>query len=120
MDTIKAKVAYIRGMMDGLAIDLDSKEGKVLSAMLNLMDDIADRIDEVDLRLEDLEMYIGDDMPYENFEESFEEEDFVEFVCHRCGETIYIDKSIVNNKEQIECPNCTCNLIGDTTTSLND
>lgn len=120
MDTIKAKVAYVRGMMDGLAIDLDTKEGKVLSSMLNLMEDIGDKIDEIDLRLEELEMYIGDDIYNEDCEANFEEDDFVEFVCHRCGETIYIDKSIVNNKEEIECPNCAYNLISDTTPSLND
>ena len=44
MDTIKTKVAYVRGMMDGLAIDLDTKEGKVLSAMLNLLEDIGDKM----------------------------------------------------------------------------
>lgn len=120
MDTIKAKVAYIRGMMDGLAIDLDTKEGKVLSAMLSLMEEMADKIDEIDLRQEELETYIGDDIYYEDSEANFDEEDFVEFLCHRCGETIYIDKSIVNNKEQIECPNCTYNLMSDSTLTLND
>ncbi|NLM35715.1 MAG: hypothetical protein GX206_09785 [Clostridiales bacterium] len=119
MDTIKAKVAYIRGMMDGLAIDLDTKEGKVLSAMLKLMEDIGDKIDEIELRQEELEMYIGDDI-YDEAEASFDDDDFVEFICHRCGETIYIDKSIVNNKEQIECPNCTYNLISDVTPNSND
>ncbi|NLP29102.1 MAG: hypothetical protein GX370_10160 [Clostridia bacterium] len=120
MDTIKTKVAYVRGMMDGLAIDLDTKEGKVLSAMLNLLEDIADKIEEIDFRQEELETYIDDDIYDQNSEASFEEDDFIEFLCHRCGETIYVDKSIVNNNEQIECPNCTCNLISDTTPNLND
>jgi predicted RNA-binding Zn-ribbon protein involved in translation (DUF1610 family) len=119
MDTIKTKVAYVRGMMDGLAIDLDTKEGKVLSAMLNLLEDIADKIEEIDFRQEELETYIDDDIYDQNSEASFEEDDFIEFLCHRCGETIYVDKSIVNNNEQIECPNCTCNLISDTTPNLN-
>lgn len=116
----KTKVAYVRGMMDGLAIDLDTKEGKVLSAMLNLLEDIADKIEEIDFRQEELETYIDDDIYDQNSEASFEEDDFIEFLCHRCGETIYVDKSIVNNNEQIECPNCTCNLISDTTPNLND
>ena len=63
------KVAYIRGLAEGLELDENKKEVKVLNAMLELLDDMAatvseleegyqdmaDQLDEVDADLGDLE-----------------------------------------------------------------
>ena len=38
---ITEKVAYLKGLADGLGLDAESKEGKVLLAMIDVLDDIA-------------------------------------------------------------------------------
>ena len=67
--TITEKVAYVRGLMEGLDLDADKKEVKVLNAVIELLDDMAatvseleegyqdmaDQLDEVDADLGDLE-----------------------------------------------------------------
>jgi hypothetical protein len=41
MDTIKEKVSYIRGLTDGLEINNSTKEGKVIKAIIDVLEDIA-------------------------------------------------------------------------------
>ena len=46
MDIAK-KVAYIQGLADGLELDGDTKEGKVLAAILDVLEDMADAIEDM-------------------------------------------------------------------------
>lgn len=122
MDSIKPKVAYLHGMMDGLSIDVSSKEGKVLKEIVKVLEDIADRMDEIEANQSNLEMYmdaLDDDL--QDVEEDFYgfddsdgfmgEDEFVEHQCSQCGETIYLDRSIIENNELIKCPNCNYDLL---------
>ena len=72
---LNEKVAYIKGLMDGLELDLTTKEGKVLAAVVEALEatakkvssmdeEVGDLYDEVDAISEDLsnvEDYIWDD-----------------------------------------------------------
>ena len=44
---ITEKVAYLKGLMEGVKIDTETNEGKILSAMVDILEDIG-------LELEDL------------------------------------------------------------------
>ena len=44
---ISKKVAYIKGLADGLELDKESKEGKIIAAMLDVLDEMADTITEM-------------------------------------------------------------------------
>lgn len=74
--TINEKVAYIKGLADGLAIGADTKEGKLLLAIVDLLGDMAEEVDalgenaldigdEIDALSDDLadieEIIFGDD-----------------------------------------------------------
>ena len=52
------KSAYIKGLADGLEIDESTKEGKLLVAILDIIGDITDAIDEIDEDLEYLNDYV--------------------------------------------------------------
>ena len=41
MMTMTEKVAYIRGLAEGFGVDESSKEGKLLKALLDVLDDVA-------------------------------------------------------------------------------
>ena len=121
---ITEKVAYLKGLADGLGLDAESKEGKVLLAMIDVLDDIAleiedlkdaqdelaDGLDAVSDDLEDVEDLVFEDWEdddedeYEE-DELDEDEDCYATTCPTCEETIYFDESILDEGEVI-CPNC--------------
>lgn len=138
--TISEKVAYLKGLMEGLSIPADTPEGKVLYCMADILEDLAlsnedlekdtaqlqDYVEELDEDLGDVEEYLftedGDD------DDDDEEDEFVDFAdddddddddddeeeddsdiyaleCPSCGETIYLDESLLDETD-ILCPAC--------------
>ena len=123
---ITEKVAYLKGLTEGLALDTETKEGKIISAMIDILDDMAlelqdhqdqltelsDGLDAVSDDLEDVEdiVYDVDEADYDDEDEDEEEEeddseDCYATTCPTCEETIYFDESILEDGEVI-CPNC--------------
>ena len=84
--TISEKAAYLKGLMDGLNLDTEKAEGKMIAAVVELLGDvtkkltdvedttiaISDELDEIEEDLDAIEDYILD------VEEELEEEDFEE------------------------------------------
>ena len=78
---MKEKAAYLKGLIDGLGIDENTKEGKVIKAMSELLSEMAETVDSIDEdvthaydqindlseELEDLEadLYEDEDAEYE-------------------------------------------------------
>ncbi len=112
--TISEKAAYIKGLADGLKLDVNTAEGKVISELLNLVSDMADELADIRedaTQLRDYVEELDDDLAlveedlYDDGE--FEDEDepaFFEATCPTCGETICFDDSI--DPEDVACPNC--------------
>ena len=87
--TISEKAAYLKGLMDGLNLDTDKAEGKMIAAMVELLGDMAKRItdieettiaisdelDEIEEDLDAIEDYILDeeDEDYEDLEDEDED-----------------------------------------------
>ena len=46
--TLSEKAAYLKGLMDGLDLDTDKAEGKMISAMVELMCDVTKRLSDVE------------------------------------------------------------------------
>lgn len=117
MDSIISKVSYLSGLVDGLSIDENTKEGKVLIEIVNVLKDMAqemlqvseaqkdiqESIDDLDEDISDLQDYFYDS-DYELCHD--EGNNFIQIECPSCGDTIYIDKDIVNQEEEISCPSC--------------
>ena len=82
--TINEKAAYLKGLMDGLNLDTDSAEGKMISAIVELLGDvtkkltdvedtaiaISDELDEIEEDLDAIEDYILDEE-----DEDYDDED---------------------------------------------
>ncbi len=118
------KVAYIRGLAEGLELDESKKEVKVINAMLDLLDnmaaslakveedcsDIADQLDSVDEDLADLEEEFyggGHSCSCEDEDDDIDEDDetYYEVTCPTCHETICLSEATIADGE-MECPNC--------------
>ena len=118
------KVAYLKGLAEGMELDTGKKEGKLLAAIIDLLEDIAleiediedeqaelsDGLDAVSDDLEDVEDLVfedwdEDDEDEDEEDELDEDEDCYATTCPTCEETIYFDESILDEGEVI-CPNC--------------
>ena len=89
--TISEKSAYLKGLMDGLNLDIEKAEGKMISAIVELMGDvtkklsdvedttiaISDELDEIEEDLDAIEDYILDEED-EDYEDDYED-DFDEY-----------------------------------------
>lgn len=121
--TITEKVAYLKGLMEGLDLDKTTKEGKVLDAMADILEDLAltvadncDQIDAIDEDLESLEEYVYDEFDFDEdgYDDIFGDDDEgeYEFECPNCHEVVFIDESVFDEGKEIECPNCGAKLEG--------
>mgnify|MGYP004538351329 CR=1 FL=1 len=110
------RVAYIRGLAEGLELDTDKKEVKVIDAMLTLLEDMAlsisdleegyeDMVDQLDAVDEDL-CTLEDDFYEGDAHCDCDDDDFYyEVTCPSCQETICLGEDMLEQGE-IDCPNC--------------
>ncbi len=122
MTELKERVAYLQGLADGLEISEQSKEGKLLLAVLDVLNEVADEMEGLADAQEDLEEYVDAmDSDLTDLEEEIlgdEEDDdddcchcgeeYVEATCPNCGEVVCFDADILDDDELIEviCPVC--------------
>ena len=88
--TISEKAAYLKGLMDGLELDTEKAEGKMISAIVELLGDvtkklsdveettiaISDELDEIEEDLDAIEDFILDE---EDEYDDFDDEDDYDF-----------------------------------------
>ena len=117
--TIAEKVSYIKGLAEGLKLDADSANGKILTAIIDVLGDIALNIEDIDSDLADLtdvvddveedlmyledEVYGDDDYGDDGYDE--DEDDLYEVTCPSCSNTITTDFSVIADGTLV-CPNC--------------
>ena len=93
--TISEKSAYLKGLMDGLNLDTEAAEGKMIAAIVDLLGDvskkltavedttiaISDELDEIEEDLDAIEDFILDeeDDEYEDDDYDFDDEDDDDF-----------------------------------------
>ena len=52
---ISQKVAYLKGLAEGLALDTESKEGKLIAAIIDVLDDMSEKFEDLEDELCDVE-----------------------------------------------------------------
>ena len=119
METTES-LGYLKGLLDGLDLDENKKETKVFKAIVdvltNLTEDVddmtegmellAEQIDGVDDDLADLEEYVyDDDDDCCGCDCCGDDDDEYEVTCPKCGEDIVVDYDTVM-EGNFECPNC--------------
>ena len=118
--TINEKAAYLKGLMEGLQLDTEKAEGKMIAAMVDLLGDlskkltnvedttiaISDELDEIEEDLDVIEDFImefeeDEDEDYdddEDYEDDFDDEEYEEgFDFGDEDSTIYEVKCICGN-----------------------
>lgn len=59
MDELFQQVSYLRGLADGLGIEESTKEGKLLLHIIDVLDDFANALGEVDEKIDDVDEYVS-------------------------------------------------------------
>lgn len=123
--TISERISYVKGLADGMKLDTESNEGKIIAAIIDILGDIseeidaineeqfdiADQLDEVDEDLSTLEEIIYDDEDDDcdcgccDGDCDCCDDEVYEVTCPNCNDVIYLDAEMLE-EEGINCPNC--------------
>ncbi len=120
---ISEKVAYLKGLAEGLSLDESTKEGKLLLAILDVLDDMAeefadiedeivdleDGLDAVSDDLNDVEEFLYETSDDEDEEDEEDDDEYFVTTCPECEEEVIFDESVLEDGEVV-CPNCGAKL----------
>ncbi|KAB3537374.1 hypothetical protein F8154_03530 [Alkaliphilus pronyensis] len=124
MEYLYEKVAYLKGLADGLELKGSSKEGKLLLSVIDILEDYADAIVEISQEQDDLSEYVEaldedlmdvedelfEEDDYDDYDDYDDDEDDVEFAeveCPYCGDELYVDEDLLEEEEvEVACPKC--------------
>ncbi len=122
--TVTEKAAYLKGMLEGMKLSQESDEGKLFTAIADLLEDLSlsvadleeetsamrDYIDEMDNDLSEVETAVyedgEDDEPKRDCVNCDEEACVVRLECPACGEEIFMEACRLEDREHLECPFC--------------
>ncbi len=131
--TLSEKSAYLKGLMDGLNLNKETAEGKMIVGIVDLLHDmtstisdleenaiaVSDELDEIEEDLDAIEEFLMEDDEDEDFEDEddydfvddddedfeYDEEVIYDVTCPTCGEELHLDEETIL-KESIHCPKC--------------
>ena len=119
---VSEKVAYLKGLAEGLGLDAESKEGKLFAAIIDVLDEMAEEILDLEEEMADIEegldavsddlseveetLYeLEDEFDDDDDEDEEDEEDCFMTTCPACEEEIFFDETVLEDGEVV-CPNC--------------
>ena len=130
MSKVGEKVAYLKGLAEGLGVNDETEQGKLMLAMIDTLEALAKNSEETDERVGELSEYVEeidsdvsdleealfseeDDDDEEDEEDDEEDEDddedgdgLIEYECPHCGTVIFFDENAFDMEEEHLCPNC--------------
>ena len=125
MSNLSDRVSYVKGLAEGLKLDTDKNEGKLIEKILEVLSDVADEmgslrsdhddlsdyVEAIDNDLSDLEDVVleDEDQDGEDFDEDEdgdEDDGLVEYTCPHCGEEMTFEVDSFDFDEDYLCPNC--------------
>ena len=130
--TITEKVAYLQGLAEGLKLNTESNEGKLIEKMLDVLADLAAEVEDLRADHDDLNEYVEsidsdlsemEDMLFgeededgcgcgghchchDDEDEEDEDDSLVEYTCPHCGEEMTFEVENFDFDEDYLCPAC--------------
>lgn len=127
---LSEKMSYLKGLLDGMEIDTTTKEGKALVQMTEVMQEMANCVDDLQTQVDELselcdildsdlgeveeDLYDFDDCDFscdcgceddEDDDFDFDNDELYEVCCPECGDTVILDEYMLE-EGSIDCPNC--------------
>lgn len=119
------KAAYLKGLQDGLNLNTETAEGKLINAIIDLLDEMAvsitdiedmtyavtEELDAIEDELDAIEEVLDEEFE-EEYDDDDEDEDYdfddeviYEVKCPTCGEIINLDEEMLD-AGSTDCPKC--------------
>ena len=115
---ISENVSFLKGLLEGLELETDRKETKIIKSIIEVLGEIGDEIYNLESGYDDLSEQIDaidDDLSlleedfYEEYDDEYidEKDDDVVFevTCPTCNKTICLSEAMLWEGE-MDCPNC--------------
>ncbi len=115
------KLAYLKGLVEGLGLDETKKDTKVINNLITLLEDVVlsvtsleegfaemqQQIDAVDEDLGEVEKDLyEDECDCDCCKDKDDADDiYYEVTCPTCGDTIHLGDELISMRE-VDCPNC--------------
>lgn len=120
MSRVAERVAYLKGLADGMNIQQDKDENKLLLKMIDVMGEMAEvltdlegeqgSMGEVLAEVAEFVLEQGPDMLHHHMPHPSDDE-VVEYNCPHCGVTVFFERDAFSDiNEDIECPECGLNI----------
>lgn len=130
MGNLTDRAAYLRGLAEGMGLDKEKNEHKLLLEMLGLMDEMAQKISDLDADVGELEEYVEDlDSDLSDMEEVLfgddddecdcdcdcdeeggcsycDDQEELSFDCPHCGKTVLVKAADIDYDESPVCEHC--------------
>ncbi len=131
MSKLSEKVAYLRGLTDGLNQDANLPQSKILAEVISALEmatqqidhleeqveDLSDYIDEIDRDLAEVEEFIVEEGGCDSDEDCDEhcecpchdedfDSDFVAYQCPNCGSEVELEVDDLDTEDNPSCPEC--------------
>ena len=132
--TLSEKAAYLKGLMDGIKLDTEKDENRLLKAVVDLLQDMAvsiddlednaiavsDELDEIEENLDAIDEFLmdedeDDEDDYDDYEDEydfgdedeydFDEDPLYEVTCPKCGEVQQFSEADLLNGS-MPCSKC--------------
>lgn len=109
------KVAYLRGLLEGMDLDKDKKEVKIIEAVIDVLDDMAATVSELEEGYQDMADQLDEvDADLGDLEEEFygcgcEDDDECDCGCDCCGDEDDFDfdeEDMDDCYYEVTCPSC--------------
>ncbi|MCL2518032.1 MAG: hypothetical protein FWF15_05660 [Oscillospiraceae bacterium] len=114
---INERASYIKGLFEGMDLDMSKKKNKLLSNIVFLLADMAETVedikeevealdevvDDIDKAVEKLEDFVFEDFMDTDDEEEDDDDDENSIICD-CGAVIELDET--TDPSDIVCPSC--------------
>ena len=137
MSKMGEKVAYLKGLAEGMRLDAESDQGKLLLAMIDAMEAFASEHEDTCAQLDELQQYVEeidsdvsdleealfsedeDDEDDEEDEDDGEDDDdedgdgLIEYECPHCGTVVFFDEEAFDMEDKHLCPNCHRSIFDD-------
>lgn len=114
MSLISEKVAYLKGLAEGLKVNGETPEGKLLTEIINVLGSISDELEAQEdsqdelydkvFELED-EVY-GEDYDDDYYLEECDEDEEFTVKCPSCNEEFFLTYEDLESEDDVVCPYC--------------
>ncbi|MGI6648362.1 MAG: CD1247 N-terminal domain-containing protein [Bacillota bacterium] len=117
MKELKERVSYLQGLSEGLDVQNNTREGRIINGLIEVLGDMVNSLDDLWDAHRELETYmeaIDEDLyelegdMYDGEYGDLDEEAVVEVMCPKCNEPVFFTPDVLEEDSVVEvtCPTC--------------